>query len=382
MCCADPAAYPTSGPVCTPLPPFPLTPDSMFLASLPNVLAQSIAHFLTTKERLALARCSRHNQLLACAPFAWLHADPMTVTVHRKADGDNPPSGPFLRFLPPISLVWIGPDKPRFMARRVSRITAIAEKVHLVALQIRLFEAMDDALASQLLQDPSLKRLESLALWAHTPRLLGLACKLPMLTTLQLRSPLARDAAKLLSASPSLTDLTVSQPDSVCMSAVLRCPKLSRLAASGFCVSDLLWFSQEPRWQQLFELSLSPLDTWDNLSARTTDAALSSLRSLLVLTVSGSGLDRVLAHVHRIPTLRRLIIQCGHGCTRLPHSDAVLLSLLRSAPTLCFEWLVHPSSADEVESLLQPLAGQAGVRIMRVVEPNQREACFRLVRDA
>ena len=85
-----------------------LPPSSMSHSSLPNVLMQSIAHFLATKERLALARCSRQNRILALVPFAWLHADPIAVTVNTGVDGSEHPSCTLLRFIP-THFVWHGP---------------------------------------------------------------------------------------------------------------------------------------------------------------------------------------------------------------------------------------------------------------------------------
>ena len=101
----------------------------MSLASLPDVLAQSIAHFLNTKERLALARCSRQNRILAQAPFTWIGADPLTI----EFDGNNLSSSPLLRFIP-VSLVWGRYVETDSIPRTVCNVIAIADRIHLVAI--------------------------------------------------------------------------------------------------------------------------------------------------------------------------------------------------------------------------------------------------------
>lgn len=141
-------------------------------------------------------------------------------------------------------------------------------------------------------------------------------------------------------------------------------------------------------WQRLrqLELSLAPADNWDLLSADTVAAALSSLRSLLVLTLSRKNLDPVLTHVHRIPALRRLIIQCHLSLwsNDLPHSDAAVLSLLRLSPALCVEWLTACSlDSDQLKSKLQPLAAKLGAQLIHTEETlsyHSSQSRFRLVR--
>ena len=356
----------------------------MSLSSLPSVLAQSIAHSLTTKERLRLARCSRRNRTLAEAPFAWLHADPIPLDI----DGRGLSSGPLLRFIP-IRLFWRKYSMPHSVADRVSRLIAIADRSHVVAIQF--FQKLDDALMSRILQAPSVLRLQSLSLWGHTRRQIELVCQLPLLATLVLASPLSTADASLLSPAPSLTDLTVTNAtsDPGSLASVLQCSKLRRLAVSGFRVADLPAFSQEPRWQQLRELVVSPSAPWGLLSADTMAAAFSSLRSLLVLQLAGENLDPLLAHVRRIPTLRRLIIECdGLGLVvwsdSLSYSDDVLLSLLRSSPTLNVDWLAAPLDSERLESLLRPLIAELGAQLIHSEEQISHSARsrFRLVRAA
>ena len=196
---------------------------------------------------------------------------------------------------------------------------------------------MNVGLACQLLQSRGMKRLPSLTLWSYNRRLIELACQLPLLATLRLECPLAAADGLLLSAARSHTDLTVTHAaaDRGCFSSVLRCPKLRRLGleVSGFRVADLQAFSQEPGWQQLRELVLTPMNTWDQLSADTFAAALSSLRSLLVLQLTGENFDPLLAHVHRIPGLRRLIIECGCWCEDCP--TRIMCCWRCCAPILC-----------------------------------------------
>ena len=360
-----------------------LSPVAKSLSSLPDALAQSIAHFLTTKERLRLARCSRQNRLMAEASFAWIGADPITVPVDAGVNADPLPSGPLLRFIP-IGLVWHGCVERDAIARHIHIITAVADRAHVVALTLHTAQWLDDALAGQLLQAPGLQRLETMTLWAHTHRLIELACQLPLLATLVLWSSFAAADASLLVAAPSLTDLTVTQAgaDPDCLSSVLPCPKLRRLAVVGFRVADLQTFSQEPGWQQLRELYLLS-DSWDVLSADTWAAAFSSLRSLRVLTLSGEKLDPPLAHVHRIPLLRRLIIQCDYGCAHPPHSNRVLRSLLHSSPTLRVEWLAAAVELERVGSMLRPLVAMLGAQLLHREErisPHCSQVRFRLAR--
>ena len=228
--------------------PHPLPAGMSLSSSLPDVLAQFISHFLTTNERLAMARCSRQNRILAEAPFAWHNADPITI----KIDSNGLPSGPLLRFIP-VSLVWNG------YSTRDSAIgvTSVAGRSNVVALTTRLRGWLDDAPVSEVLEAAGLMRLQSLTLHAHTWRLVELVCKLPLLTSLTLWVPLASADAALLSAAPSLTDVTVSQPDPACLSSVLRCSKLRRLALSGFRWVDFPSFCRESGMQRLRELSLS-----------------------------------------------------------------------------------------------------------------------------
>ena len=350
----------------------------MSLPSLPDVLAQSIAHFLATKERLALARCSRQNRLLAAAPFAWLHADPITVTVLTRVDSSNVSSGPLLRFIP-ISLVWSG-HPTRDSAKRVSRL---ANRAHAVSLTTHLPTRLDEALVGQILEDPGFKRLESLTLESHTRRLIELACKLPLLTSLTLGTHLAAADVSLLSAAASLTNLSLDRPNPGKMSSVLECPKLQRLAVSLFRWVDLPSFSQGAGWQRLRELSLTPLDELAGTSADTLAVFFSCLRSLLVLSLGGQNMDPLLAQVHRIPKLRRLIIECDIWAERLPHSDDAMLSLLRSSPNLGVEWLVVLSASVQLESILRPLAKEAGFQLLRREEPPlpARQSLVRLVRS-
>ena len=86
--------------------------------------------------------------------------------------------------------------------------------------------------------------------------------------------------------------------------------------------------------------------------------------------------------MHRIPALRRLIIECPSFSCIMPCSDAGLLSLLRSSPDLCVEWLAHQSDSLWFESQLQPLVAQSRGRLMRTVESNGQRVRLRLVRDA
>ena len=345
----------------------------MSLSSLPSVLAQSIAHFLTTEERLGLARCSRQHRLLAQAPFAWLGADPLTI----EFDGNNLSSSPLLRFIP-VSLVWGRYVEADSIPRTVCNVIAIADRIHLVALQ--LCQLLDDASLSQLLQPSSLKRLQSLTLWSHRRSLIELACQLPLLTSLTLRCPLAEDEAALLSTAPSLTDLTVSHPHPGCLSAVLHCPKLRRLTVYGFRWSDLRSFSQGLCVPQLRELSLT--GSFDRrVSSRyveVMDAALSGLRSLLVLTLGASDLDPLLTHVHRIPTLRRLVIECRGWEENLHCSEAVMLSLLRSVPSLCVDWLVDQS----IERSLHTIVAAFRVQLILIEGLSKSQSRLCVVRAA
>ena len=244
VCVQIPLSCPLSllsfSPVSSPLLLRPL-PSVMSLPSLPAVLAQSIAHFLTTKERLALARCSQRNRILAESPFAWISAEPITL----KFDGHALPSAHGLRFIP-IDLVWLRDVGPAAITDRVTRILAFADRSQLVSLQ--LSETLDDAPLTEILQAPSLQRLQTLklALRSHTRRHIELVRQLPLLATLTIWSPLAKDEAGLLTAAPSLTDVTISDPYSGCVSSVLRCSKLRRLAASGMRAAELLACSQEP----------------------------------------------------------------------------------------------------------------------------------------
>ena len=277
--------------------------------------------------------------------------------------------------------------EPASFADRVSRIVAIADRGHLVALGV--FQELDEAPQSVILQAPSLKRLRSLSLWSHTRRLIELACELPLLATLTLQNPLPAADASLLLAAPSLTDLSViyAHEDLECMSSVLQCPKLRRLALSCVSLEELLAVGPMPGWQQLRELSLSPSGSWDSLP-ETVAAVLSSLRSLRVLQLEGQMMDPLLAHLHLIPTLRRLIIDCDSldWSDDLPHSDAAMLSLLRSSPDLALDWLVDPSISDEwLEPMLRPLIAEMGAQLIHFEEELDHDCYlsrFRLVRDA
>ena len=341
------------------------------------MLAQSIAHFLTTKERLALARCSRHNRTLVEAPFAWHNADPITLKI-----GDNDlPSGPLLTFIP-IGLVWTASATPATLATAASTITALAEHAPVVALHLYLRGVDQTMDASQLLQVPGLDRLQTLTLWSHTRRQIELTCKLPLLATLKLHGPLAAADASLLSAAPSLTDLTVTEPRPGCWPSVMQCPMLRCLTVLGFGRADLMACSQELGAQQLCELSLFAFSQRGLVfPAEILASALPCLRSLLVLRLSGVELDSLPPHVHLIPTLRRLIIHCSFFGQSLSCSDVVLLSL-RGSPDMSLEWLAASSQCAGLESSLQPLVAQAGGRLLRTAEPNGQQARVCLVRDA
>ena len=327
-----------------------------------------------------MARCNRRCRCVAEAPFAWIGVDPVRLDM----DGRLPPSGPLLRFIP-IALVWHGGDK----AGSANRVSRFGERAHLVAFHLRC--TLDDARASQFFLAPGLQQLQLLTLRSHTRRLIDLACKLPLLATLRLESPLSTAEASLLSAAPSLTDLSVSQPEPGCWPCLLQCRKLHRLAVVGFGFTSILRsLSAELGWQRLRELSLAGFEErLDVLSAEAMDVGFSCLRSLLVLSVVGarfasrSSLNPLLAHVHRIPTLLRLLIDCIH-VPGLPHSDAALLSLLRSSPNLCVEWLVGEPASDWVKSMLQPLADQLGGELTRTKEPAVlgEQSRFRLVCEA
>ena len=350
----------------------------MSLSSLPSVLAQSIAHFLSTKERLRLARCSRQSRILAEAPFAWLGADSVTLNI----DHNDLPSGPLLRSIP-TRLVWDRSVKPDSIAGTVSNVFAIADRTHLVAFL--LYQRLDDAIATDLFQAPSLMRLQTLNLRSHPRRHIELACTLPLLTALTLHTPLAEDETSLLSPATSLTDLTVWEPFSgpSCLPSVLHHTKLRRLEVHRFRWAGLSSFSQNPGWQQLRELSLVFFSrSVPSLSAETIAAAFSCLRSLLVLRLDGAGLQRVLTHVHRIPTLHRLIIECGSWGKNLHCSDAALLSLLRTSPDLCVEWLVPQPQSQWYGSRLLSLVVLAGCRLMRVDESNGNKSRVCIVRGA
>ena len=81
-----------------------------------------------------MARCSRQSRILAEAPFARIGAvrvDPITV----KMDGNSPPSGPLLRFIPVI-LVWSIDGTHAENVATVSNILAVAGRAHLVGLHL------------------------------------------------------------------------------------------------------------------------------------------------------------------------------------------------------------------------------------------------------
>ena len=218
---------------------------------------------------------------------------------------------------------------------KVDTFLTVASGAHVVSLTLHLYrlDLMDDALADQLLQDPSLKPLQSLTLWSHTRRLMELACQLPLLTTLRLEGKLFTDEAPLLAAAPSLTDLRITRPTPGCWPFMLACPKLHRLAVASFPFSELLASMQEPGWRRLRELSLTSFDgSLGCLLADAMAAAFSCLQSLVVLSLDGENLDSFLPHVHRITTLRRLRIECGGRSVCLNFSDTVLLSLLHPLP--------------------------------------------------
>ena len=183
----------------------------MSLSALPSVLAQSIAHFLTTKERLAMARCSRRSQILAEAPIAWLSADPLTIIVDAGVDCAPLPSGPLLRFIP-ISFVWTGPC----VRDSAVRLRIFAERAHAVALTTNLPGRFAETIVSEMLEDPSLQRLESLTLLRHSRRLIRLACKLPLSVSLTFWSPLSAAEAALLSAAPSDQSDSLPTPPWLC----------------------------------------------------------------------------------------------------------------------------------------------------------------------
>ena len=335
-----------------------------------------------------MARCSRHHRILAAAPFAWIGADPITVKINTGVDGTQLPSCPLLRVIP-THLVWAGPAES--LASQVHTFLAVVGRAHVVALTVHLYrlDLMDDALAGQLMQDPSLQRLQSLTLWSHTRRLIELACQLPLLATLTLESRLHEADAPLLSTAPALIDLSVADPesDSGCVPLVLQCPKLRRLAVSGFWVTDLPSFSAGLGWPQLRELSISPHSGWGQVLPEQSNAiaaAFSSLQSILVLTLAGENLDPLLAHVHRIPTLRRLVIDCSGWGVSLHCSDAALRSLLRSSPSLIVEWSISPGGSERLKSLLRPLvAGSGGkLRLIEEVSPQGQPSRLRLMHDA
>ena len=166
---------------------------------------------------------------------------------------------------------------------------------------------------------------------------------------------------------------------------MLQCSKLHCLVVSDFRWVEFPSFSAGPGWQRLRELSLAPVD--EPLSVASAEAmaeGFSCLRSLLVLTLSGENINPLLAHVHRIPSLRRLIIGCFCFAYGLPHSNAAMLSLLRSCPDLGVEWQVDPSVYWRIGSMLQPLAEEACFRLLcreGAPLPGGR-SLVRLVRDA
>ena len=356
----------------------------MSLSSFPTVLAQSVAHFLPTQDRIVLARCSRRARKCAAAAFAWLSADPVSVDV-----GRHLPSGPLLSFIP-VSVVWVEPFTAHSSAGRVAAILSMANRSAISALHIELRQKLSDALASQLLQDPTLQRLQSITLGMYKRRLLELACQLPLLATLRLLTPITPEDAAMLSAAPSLTDLTVSHADSShsCFSFVFQSSKVRRLTVLNFQPAVILSMSQELAWQRLRELSLTSDDERIYvLSSDAVTAGFPFLRSLMVLRLAGKNWasesiwDPLLAHAHRIPTLRRLIIECVNGGGSLHCSDDVVLSLPLSAPQLCVEWLVSEDSFHRVESSLRPLLAPVCGRLMIREELNAKQSMC-IVRDA
>ena len=354
----------------------------MFLFSLPTVLTQAIAHFLPTKDRIVLARCSRRARKCAAAAFAWLSADPVTVGIGRFL-----PSGPLLPFIP-ICLVWsrYAPDEP--CANIARHILTMAHHSPIAVLHIQLRRPVDESIATQLLQAPDLQRLQELTLSPYTRRQIELACMLPRLATLKLFGLLASDDAALLAPAPSLTDLTVGHDEPGGLQAVLRCSRLHRLTIFQFHRGDFMSFSQEFVWQQLRELSLTA-EVWSSvLPSDEIAVSFACLHSLLVLSIAGFhpasavNLDCVLTHVHRIPKLRRLIIECVLGVRVGMHCSVdVLLSLLRSDSELCVEWLVPAGFSKWIESYVRPWLAQVHGKVMFIEEPKEKQSRVCIVRE-
>lgn len=345
----------------------------MSFSSLPDVLVQSIAHSLQTKERLMLARCSRRTRVVAQCAFAWLSADPVSFFL----TAGHPPTSPLLRFIP-VRLEWRG-LVPR--AEDVKLVLELADRMHFVSLHIGLYEGLSDEAAAQLFEARGLQRLQSLCCRAHTERMVELGCQLPLLTTLKLDKRLQSNVVLPFASAPCLTDLTVVDSLSTepsCLAPVFQCTKLRRLAVAAFRWDPFMPFWQEPCVQQLHEVSLRPFEPRSNLlSADTIAAGFACLRSLLVLRLGGTDLDLLLAHVPLIPRLRRLVIQFGYGGASLHCSDAALLSMLHSAPALHVEWLVP----QVVESMLQPLVSEVRVKLMLREGLEGKQSRVRLVRD-
>ena len=301
----------------------------MSLPSLPIVLAQSIAHFLRTKERIVLARCGQHSLAWVQSPFAWLCADPILLEC-------DPPASPLLRCIP-VSLRFDAESNPN---HAVSCILSLATRTAVVELWLLQWSMLTDEQAERLLRSPAMQRITSLHILSPTERLVDLACtQLLKLQKLELRSQCWIEICGSLPLAPCLTDLSVCDTSSLsCLPAVSQCVHLRRLRVHSYCGAEFLGLCRAPCMRHMEDLALMGFDARSGPAGfETLYAGFACLRSLHTIRLQARELGVVVAFLYRIPRLRCLVIvlESDDG---LCCSWQGLMDLLHLVPQLSVVW--------------------------------------------
>ena len=318
--------------------------SSLFLR-LPDVLVQSLMHWMVHTEIIALARSCKHAMRCADSSFAWRHCP---AANHTFPESHSSPLSSRLQRWASLSL------HVRISAELIDRIRQFASSSRLVKLHLRLYQSECEAAVVRLFGHPVVfPYLEEIGgLNQPSVQLITAVAALPALTALQLWYC----AADPLILSPlvgarGLRRLSLCFPDDelVNLSAIMQHPQLTSLSlyAPSLNASNFVAFCAAISGLQELELMQWTADVGSEANLAAGLRMLVSLHTLQVAEVSKRFDGWLPLLPECVPSLRQLDI----SAQTFPSGLALLM---RASPNLHLNLCTY-SLQKGPEDILRPL---------------------------
>lgn len=354
----------------------PSNPNAILTTKLPELMQQTVMHWLEPKEMLKLARTSKQMGNTVSNAFAWKHTPPLRLQTP-KLPSTPPPASRFLAYIP-FALHWR--DTKTSVAEDVARVLAVAKAVQFKELHLLCPESsaaaqnvqpLSEAQVASLFEQKAFQSLQEVSIKAPTAQLLRLICALPGVRTLSLseRLKFAEECAPLLTA-PMLTNLAArdsyNERESSVASTAASVPQLRSLLLQWPCLYGRASFRSFcsgvaiPRLRELQLNSWQPMGDGaggklEAVPAEDLAAGFAKMLELQSLTLAECGdVTSVLQAVHAAPALRLLALRrdvkigpADDAMAGLLSSRALLSSVLSSSPLLRLELFGHMNPSIE-----------------------------------